>query len=113
MYRTTCQGEHLIESVQCNGLERDDSIAGLFDEYDEIKKVINEGNDMLKDVKGRIMVELGDRAEVQSSNYVATYKPMISRRLNTKLLKQEKPEIYQEYVAESVSRPLKIKTIGE
>jgi len=74
---------------------------------------MNDGSVMLKKIRDKIMIALGDRAEVQSSNFIATYKPMISRRLNTKLLKQEKPEIYQDYVAESVSRPLKIKTIGE
>jgi predicted phage-related endonuclease len=113
MYRTTCQGEHLLDTVQYNGLEKDDSLSGLFNEYGDIKQIMNDGSVMLKKIRDKIMIALGDRAEVQSSNFIATYKPMISRRLNTKLLKQEKPEIYQDYVAESVSRPLKIKTIGE
>lgn len=80
------------------------------DKYNELQetiKALKEKQDALKNELTTIMedAEMITNADIP----VATYKASIRRTLDTQKLKREKPETYEEYRKESVSRTFRVK----
>lgn len=91
------------------GKAEDELIANL-KEQKEVKKIIetniNQIENQLKDKLGQTDAELA----ITPSNLIS-WKPQVSNRLDSKRLKVEQPEIYEQYCNESVSRRFTIKEI--
>lgn len=91
------------------GRAEDELIANLA-EQKEVKKIIetniNQIENQLKDKLGQADAELA----ITPSNIIS-WKPVISNRIDSKRLKAEQPEIYEQYCNESISRRFTIKEI--
>lgn len=91
------------------GKAEDELITNLA-EQKEVKKIIekniNQIENQLKDKLGKADAELA----ITPSNIIS-WKPVISNRIDSKKLKAEQPDIYDQYCNESVSRRFTIKEI--
>lgn len=84
-----------------------------FDEKLDRRARIQEQIEELAQEQGRIDQEIklamGENERAFSGKYKISWSNVSAMRLDTKLLKEEKPEIYQSYAKESVSRKFQIK----
>jgi predicted phage-related endonuclease len=125
LWRTTCQGEAMLESIKDDGGEIpfDASLDELMEEYAEAKELSDEATFLLDGVKGRIKKAIGDRPVVQTTGARAYFRPQTSNRWNTlglvgslkEALKTIQPDatmtalgIANAHKNASVSRPLRI-----
>ena len=107
-YRTSCQGEALLESVKYDDdIEFDDNLSPLVSSLVELEMVASETKALIDEKKGKIKELIGDRPVVDCEGYRLHYKPIETRRINTRKLKSEAPDIYEKYATMSVSRPFK------
>lgn len=77
----------------------------------QIKNKIKDLNSSAKELESEIKKEMADASSIidVEGNPLVTWKQRVSKRLNTKRLKEEQPEIYDQYAAESSSRTFLIK----
>ena len=61
--------------------------------------------------ENKIKQTLGTFEKGRLCNYVITWKPVIQRRLNTKRLKAEKPDLYDLYSIETEFRKFVIREV--
>lgn len=84
-----------VELPGCNDmLDRRMEIAGMIDKLEQEKECIDQ----------RIKLEMQDAAYGRTSNYNVSWVSYDSVRLDTKKLKEEKPDIYKEYEKSTSSR---------
>lgn len=76
-----------------------------------IKQQIKDLRAEQREHENKIKELLGENEEGATTNYRATWKRQSSKRIDTKRLKEEQPEIYNAYIKESNSRPLKISEV--
>jgi len=67
----------------------------------------------IDDIEAQIKAHLKEHSQGTTSHYVINWKEQISKRLDTKRIKAEKPEIYTEYAKDSICRKMTIKSIKE
>lgn len=89
------------------------SIDGLIEkrtELQETKKIVEES---IKEIDNQLKTELGEQdAEIGiSPKFVISWKPIETTRINSKKIKKEAPELYEQYSSTSLSRRLSIKEI--
>lgn len=89
------------------------SIDGLIEkrtELQETKKIVEES---IKEIDNQLKTELGEQdAEIGiSPKFVVSWKPIETTRINSKKIKSEAPELYEQYSSTSLSRRLSIKEI--
>ena len=107
-YRTTCQGEALLQSVVDDGtIDYDDDLSPIVASLVELESVADETKQLIDEKKKQIKELIGDRPVVDCAGYRLHYKPIETRRINTRKLKSEAPDIYEKYATTSVSRPFK------
>lgn len=92
-------------SVELLGL--DEQLRRHADLGELIKRAEREQNQ----IKQSIQMELGDAEQGRSDHFVVNWKGVKSNRLDTKLLKEQRPDIYSEYSKTSTSRRFEIKEI--
>lgn len=84
-----------------------------FDEKLKRRKEIEDLIDVLETEKMQIEQEvklfMGDAEMAANERFKVTWKSVVSNRLDSKLLKQEEPEIYKRYQKEGVSRRFSVK----
>lgn len=108
-YRTTCQGGALLSKYDPDEkVEDDNSLFSVISQINEAQQIYDEAKSLLDDRKKELKDKMGDRGIVQGTGFKVYYKPVISKRVNTRKLKSENPDVYEKYVSESVSRPLRI-----
>ena len=112
-YRTSCQGEELLKALKIpeakeNEIVTDTTMSSLIDEYKELSEIVSEASEELEKVKAEIKEKMEKTLVVDTGNARVYYRPEESKRLNSKKLKAEKPEIYEEYLSKSISRPLRV-----
>lgn len=73
----------------------------LCNEYRENKRLIEELEVLNDDLKSSILAIMGDRETVTEGATKASYKAVVSSRLDSKALQREQPGIYAEYVRET------------
>lgn len=73
----------------------------LCTEYRENKRLIEELESMNDELKASILSIMGDNETMTEGASKASYKAVISSRLDSKALQREKPGIYAEYVRET------------
>ena len=86
---------------------------------DTINQQIESRNAMIQDVKAleaqiekaenEIKAALKDKELGRSEQWIVTWRNQVTRRLDTGLLKEQKPELYQQYLKDIPSRVLRIK----
>ena len=107
-YRTTCQGEALLQSVVDDGtIDYDDDLSPIVASLVELESVADETKQLIDEKKKQIKELIGDRPVVDCAGYRLHYKPIETRRINTRKLKSEAPDIYEKNATTSVSRPFK------
>ena len=107
-YRTTCQGSALLSSVKYDGdIEFDDKLSPLVRELVDLEISSEQISGYINDKKEQIKEMIGDRPAVDCSGYRLHYKPMETKRINSRRLKSENPDIYEKYATISVSRPFR------
>jgi putative phage-type endonuclease len=113
-WRVKCQGQHILDAVEDDReeIEYDESMEKVVEEYLQAKEIFSEAEEYLEDVKARIKGALGKRIAVQAFGSNIYYRPVISRRWNTKLLEKDHPELAEKYKKEQISRPLKVYEIS-
>ncbi|WP_381420176.1 YqaJ viral recombinase family protein [Staphylococcus hyicus] len=82
----------------------------LFKAIDSINKQMKELDKQKKGYENQLKTILGENEKGITEGYEVSWKPQQSRRIDTKRLKQEQPEIYNKYIKESNSRTFKIKS---
>lgn len=78
-------------------------VAHALKEADEIKAQIKTLTELVKTYENNAKVAMEDYQKATAGNYELSYKPISSMRLDSKKLKEEKPDIYNQYAKESVS----------
>ena len=107
-YRTSCQGAALLNTVKDTGdIPFEDTITPVVQELVDLETSAAEIKVLIDDKKEIIKDMIGDRPVVDCAGYRLHYKPIESKRINTKKLKVEDPDIYEKYATISVSRPFK------
>jgi putative phage-type endonuclease len=90
---------------------------------DDILKVIESRNAMIQDLKSlesqidqqenTIKAFLGENEKAESTMFSVTWKNQTTKRLDTKLLKESEPKLYEKYAKDSITRVLRIKSKTE
>lgn len=81
------------------------------DSYLELKSQIKQLQELAKQIENEIKNELKDAETGFVKNYQVNWKPIVSNRIDTKRLKKERPEIYDQYVKQSKYRKFDVKEI--
>lgn len=113
-YRGSCQGEKLkalIKDSKEARIETDFSIREAVETYQKMKDLKAEASALYDTAQADLKTLLGDRTAVETPGFRCYYRPQVSNRVDTKALKKEKPEIWKEFVKESISRPLRVYSI--
>lgn len=94
------------KSIELNGFDE------KLQRREEIRKLIDKMETEQKKIDQELKLYLGehDANKGISSRYSVSWTPVTSMRVNTELLKQEKPDIYKKYCKESSYRRLSIRT---
>lgn len=81
-------------------------LAALERQQKELEKTVKEIRELLKAEFNARNIE-----EIQLDDYTATAKIIVSNRIDSKRLNEERPDIYQEYTTQTISQPLKYKGV--
>lgn len=82
------------------------------DRLQEIKEEMKQKKEEEKEIKNNLMYEMKDAEIGFVNNYEVNWKTVTQNRIDTKRLKKEKPEVYESFLKQIDTRPLKIKEIG-
>lgn len=82
------------------------------EQYLSLKETINELNTQMKELENQIKNELKEAETGFVGGYQLSWKPVISNRVDSKKLKAQFPNIYEQVIKESYSRRFGIKQIG-
>jgi putative phage-type endonuclease len=83
--------------------------ADLIAKYEQAKQEEAEAAERRKEAENQLKAMLGDYERAFAGDRIVTWKNVRSSRVDTKLLKEKYPEIYQEVAKESISRRFSIK----
>lgn len=72
----------------------------LCDEYRENKRLIEELEDYNDTIRAQILELMGDKDTMIQGAAKVTYKTVVSDRFNSKLFKEERPDMYKAYCSE-------------
>lgn len=72
----------------------------LCNEYRENKRLIEELEDYNDTIRAQILELMGDKDTMIQGAAKATYKTVVSDRFNSKLFKEERPDMYKAYCSE-------------
>ena len=72
----------------------------LCNEFRENKRLIEELEDYNDTIKAQIIELMGDNDTMIQGAAKATYKTVVSDRFNSKLFKEERPDMYKAYCSE-------------
>lgn len=91
-----------------NVLSIDEEQNARFRAMISIDKQIKELQQEKRGHQNKLKALLGESEFGQTYSYKATWKPQTRKSVDTKRLKEEQPEIYEQYMKESKSRVLKV-----
>ena len=78
----------------------------LFSEYAQYKRIIDDAQRHADALKQQIIEEMEDKQvdTLSGLEHKATYKTVVSNRIDTKALKKERTDIYNMYVMQTSSK---------
>ncbi|WCK55397.1 YqaJ viral recombinase family protein [Aneurinibacillus sp. Ricciae_BoGa-3] len=88
-------------------LEADD----LLEELETAKQEEKGASERVKTLENRLKAMLGNHEAGLARNYVVTWKNIESRRIDSKALKAEHPDIYERFAKSSISRRFGVKAV--
>ncbi len=118
IYRTSCQGRALIEASEGKGETRSDivfltgkearAVESAVERFLSLRELANEATEMLESAKAEIKQAMGDRTAVEVNGARVYNRPVVSKRVDTTMLKQKYADVYKAVAKDSVSQPLKV-----
>ena len=96
------QGEN-EQSIALNLKEND------FKDYMDRKALIKDLEGLNRKYEQEIKLQIGDNLAGENEYLYVTWKPAIRKSIDTKRIKKERPEIFEEYSKETEYRTLRIK----
>jgi len=108
-FRTTCQGEALLNAVSSDNGEipTDYSLDDLVNEFIRYKEIVDEATELMEGSKLKLKEAIGDRPAVDTHGYRIHFAPFESNRFDTRRFKKDHPELAEKYLTKNVYRPLK------
>jgi len=88
------------------------SYKSKIEEYQSLKETIEQLEDQKKAIENELKNELKDAEIGYAGNYEVQWKPRVSNRVDTKLLKEKFPNIYEQVLKTSTARYFSIKTLA-
>jgi putative phage-type endonuclease len=123
VYRTTCQGNALMDRagrpedrsdlVQLEDVDRAaaEAVAIAVDRYWQIKELADDAEEMMEDAKQKLKAALGEYSAVDVNGARVYHRVQQSWRVDTNLLKAKYPDIYRAVLRPSISQPLRVYSI--
>ena len=118
IYRTSCQGRALLEAAGDKGEMRNDVVMltgalarqmeSAVERFLSLRELANEATEMLESAKAEIKAAMGDRTAVEVNGARVYNRIVISKRVDTTMLKQKYADVYAAVAKDSVSQPLKV-----
>lgn len=97
------------ENVEWEAVDLGEDADQLIKELEETKSQLKELEAQKKEAENKLKAMLGTNEAGETSEYIVTWKPVLQKRLDTKRLKEEHPEIYEEYTKENGYRKFGLK----
>lgn len=97
------------QDTKDNSVVIEDSEASYFKAIQSINNQIKRLKSEKKEYENTLKELLGENEKAVTNGYEATWKPQQQKRIDSKRLKEEQPEIYEKYIKEIKSRPFKVK----
>lgn len=88
------------------------SYKSKIEEYQSLKETIEQLEEQKKAIENELKNELKDAEIGYTGNYEVQWKPRVSNRVDTKLLKEKFPNIYEQVLKTSTARYFSIKTLA-
>ena len=114
-WRRQCRGDALMAAAGPLGkedtgaaLDQDEALAPLLADYREAERMASSAVATLDLVKDAIRDHLGARTGAACSEGKVFYRPQTAQRVDTALLKTRHPDVYQQVMKATASRPLRI-----
>jgi len=89
----------------CNA---NDSMVSKVQELMELRKLAEELNEQMEAITDQIKAYMGDEETMMAGSWKVTYKETVSRRMDTKALKNLLGDALEEYYKTIVTRPFKV-----
>lgn len=90
-------------------IELPDEADKLIEALEQLNSELKEIEKQKKEYENRLKGMLGEFETGVASNHIVTWKNITSSRVDTKKLKKERPDIYEQYLKKSTSRRFNIK----
>jgi putative phage-type endonuclease len=84
----------------------------LLEQLDIAKADVKAAEERVAEIENRLKAMLGDYEAGLARHYQVTWKNVTSRRIDSKALKAEHPDIYEKFVKQSISRRFSVKRLG-
>jgi putative phage-type endonuclease len=84
----------------------------LLEQLDVAKKEAKAASERVSEIENRLKAMLGDHEAGLARHYQVTWKNVTSRRIDSKALKAEHPDIYEKFAKQSISRRFSVKRLG-
>ncbi len=108
-HRTTCQGEHMLESV---APETDipfvEDLAPLVEEFNEAKEIRKQADEYFVEVTDRLRGAMDKRTVADTHGARIYYRPQESMRWDSKALELAHPDLKKDFSKKQIARPLKV-----
>lgn len=101
-----------LDKVEDNVVNFKNDKAALFTAITAVDKEIKELKSRKQGLENKLKLELGENQEGLADGYKVTWKPQSTKRLDSKRLKEERPDLYEQYLKETKSRVLKLKELN-
>ena len=106
----TVEAMHPISNGQTIDLPPD--ALTILAEYDAAKEAEAAARQRREEAEARLKAMLGDYESGYAGDRLVIWKTVTQRRLDTKALRAEYPDIYEQYVAESSYRRFEVRRVG-
>ncbi len=83
----------------------------LIEALEQVNAEINELTEIKKSYENKLKGMLGEFERGITANHIVSWKTYTSNRIDTKRLKAERPDIYEQYLKSSISRRFTIKEV--
>ena len=70
----------------------------------ELQALIDEAQGEAEAIRNELKAYMGDAEELRAGEYLVTWKPVTSSRIDTRALREAQPDIAQAYTRETTTR---------
>ena len=114
VYNNNCQGDETNPTLNDNRRENktmcnaNDSIISKVEELMDLRKLAEELNEQMEAITDEIKAYMGSEETMMAGSWKVTYKETVSRRMDTKALKNLLGDALEGYYKTIVTRPFKV-----